>query len=213
MNVISPKQCRAARALLDITRADLSTLSNVSPAAIGGFETEATAPRAASISMIRAALEGKGIEFLDDDGVRERRNAVRTYRGKNIHRQLLDEIYSDLKNSGGEILIKGVTEQKWEDGDSKSFLENHLARLKQAQITERMLVSETSTYFVAPKHWYRKLPSEYFAPHTQWIFKNKIAMVSWGDIETLTIIDDKSLYRAEVLFFNCVWENVAKIIE
>ena len=123
MNVISPKQCRAARALLDITRADLSTLSNVSPAAIGGFETEATAPRAASISMIRAALEGKGIEFLDDDGVRERKNTVRVYQGEKIHRQLLDEIYSDLKDVGGEILIKGVTETSWGNGDDKAFLD------------------------------------------------------------------------------------------
>ncbi len=97
MNIISPKQCRAARALLDITRADLSQISTVSTAATGGFETEATAPRAASVSLIRAALEGKGVEFLDNDGVRERKNTVRVYQGEKIHRQLLDEIYSDLK--------------------------------------------------------------------------------------------------------------------
>ena len=213
MNIISPKQCRAARALLDITRADLSQISTVSTAAIGGFETEATAPRAASVSLIRAALEGKGVEFLDNDGVRERKNTVRVYQGEKIHRQLLDEIYSDLKDKGGEILIRGLTEWKWEDGDDKSFLENHLERLKQAGITERMLVSDDADYFVAPIHWYRKIPSKYFTPHTHWIFENKVAMISWGDIETLTIIEDKALFRTETLLFNCVWDNVAKVIE
>lgn len=199
--------------MLDMTRAELSEISTVSVAAIGGFETEASEPRAASISLIRTALEGQGVEFLDEDGVRERRNAIRTYRGKNIHRQLLDEIYADLKSEGGEILIKGLHERKWDDGDSKSFLENHLQRLKQANITERMLVSEDADFFVAPRHWYRKLPNKYFAPHTQWIFKDKVAMVSWGDIETLTIIEDKSLNKAERLLFNCVWENVAKVVD
>ncbi|AXX98074.1 hypothetical protein [Profundibacter amoris] len=213
MNVISPKQCRAARALLDITRADLSQISSVSSAAIGGFETEATTPRAASISLVRAALEGKGIEFLDDDGVRERKNTVRVYKGEKIHRQLLDEIYSDLKENGGEILIKGVIETSWEDGDDKSFLKNHLDRLKQAGITERMIVSEDADYFVAPIHWYRKIPSKYFTPHTHWIFANKVAMISWGDIETLTIIEDKALFRTERLLFDCVWDNVAKVVE
>lgn len=213
MDTISPKQCRAARALLDISRADLSEISTVSSAAIGGFETEATEPRSASIALIRAALEGKSIEFLDEDGVRMRRNTIRTYRGNKAHRQLLDEIYADHKSEGGEILIKGVRERQWEDGDDKAFLENHLNRLKQADITERMLVAEDADFFAAPRHWYRKIPNKYFTPHTMWIFKNKIAMVSWGDIETLTIIEDKSLYRAETLLFNCVWENVATSID
>lgn len=213
MKSISPKQCRAARALVDITRAELAEASTVSPAAIGGFETEATEPRSTSIELLRTALEAKGIEFLDDDGVRMRRNTIRTYRGKKVHRQLLDEIYADLKECGGEILIKGLRERQWDDGDDKAFLENHLNRLMQANITERMLVAEDADFFAAPMHWYRKIPNKYFTPHTMWIFKDKVAMVSWGDIETLTIIEDKSLYRSEALLFNCVWENAAISIE
>ncbi|WP_425088864.1 helix-turn-helix domain-containing protein [Stappia sp.] len=213
MKLISPSQCRAARAILNFTRADLADLSGISAAAIGAFETEATEARLASISRLRTAFEAKGVEFLDDDGVRRKRSNIRVYEGRAIHRQLLDEIYADLKDKGGEILIRGLTERKWESGDNEAFLDNHLARLKEAGVTERILVSEDDTVFVAPRHWYRKIPSAYFAPHTQWIFNGKVAMVEWGDIETLTIIENRALFNAEVRLFNCVWENVARTID
>ena len=214
MKIISPMQCRAARAILDITRADLAELSSMSTAAIGGFETGTTVdPRVASINLMRIALESSGVEFLDDDGVRKKRDHVRVYEGRLIHRQLLNEIYNDLKETGGEILIRGLTEQKWQSGDAEAFLNHHLDRLKSADITERILISEQDDIFKAPLHWYRKIPKEYFSPHTQWIFNNKVAMVAWGDIETLTIVESKALFHAETRMFNCVWDNVAKVIE
>jgi len=213
MKIISPMQCRAARAILNLTRSDLAELSSMSTAAIGGFETETTEPRAASVNLMRIALEAGGVEFLDDDGVRMKRNQIRVYEGTSIHRQLLDEIYNDLKDKGGEILIRGLTEKKWKSGDDESFLNNHLARLQQAGITERILLSDQDNVFVAPKHWYRQVSEKYFSPHTQWLFDGKVAMVAWGDIETLTIIENKALFHAESRMFNCVWDNVAKAVE
>ncbi len=211
MKIISPMQSRAARALINISRSDLADLSSLSAAAIGGFETGTTEPRIASLNLMRIALEAAGVEFLDEDGVRLKRDQIRTYEGRAIHRQLLDEIYNDLKDKGGEILIRGLTEKKWRSGDDEAFLGNHLTRLQQAGITERILVSDRDDVFVAPRHWYRQVPEEYFSPHTQWMFNGKVAMVAWGDVETLTIIESKALFHAEARMFNCVWDNVAKV--
>ncbi|GAB5486369.1 MAG: hypothetical protein Pars93KO_28030 [Parasphingorhabdus sp.] len=212
MKIISPAQCRGARAILDISRGQLSELSSVSEGAIGKFETGSAETRLHLVNQMRTALEASGIEFLDDNGVREQQSNIRVYEGRAIHRQLLDEIYNDLKEQGGEILIKGLTEQVWQSGDDEAFLGNHLKRLKEASVTERILVSEEDNIFVAPKHWYRQIPAEYFSPHTQWIFNNKVAMVLWGDIETLTIIENAALFQAETRMFNCVWDKVARTV-
>lgn len=210
MKILTPSQCRAARAILDINRNQLAELSSVSAPAIGNFETGQAEPRAQSLAQLRLALEAAGVEFLDTDGVRERRAHIRTYEGKDIHRQLLDEIYNDLKDAGGEILIKGLNEDRWASGDDEVFLKYHIDRLLASNVTERLLVSEEHTLEVVHKHWYRKIPKEYFSNQTVWIFKNKIGIVSWGDIEKLIIIESPELYHSEVRQFNCIWDKVAQ---
>jgi transcriptional regulator with XRE-family HTH domain len=213
MRIISPLQCRGARAILNLSRSELAELSGVAAATIGTFETESAETRANIISRLRTALESAGAEFLDTDGVKMKGDTIRTYEGKNVHRLLLDEIYHDLKETGGEILLKGLTEKKWDEGDSEAFLKNHLDRLIKANITERILVSEEDTVYVAPKHWYRKIPAKYFSLHTQWIFNNKVAMVTWGDSEKLIIIESPNLFNSETRSFNCIWDNVAEPVE
>ena len=214
MKVISPSQCRAARALLnDMKRSELAELSGVSTGTIGGFETEKSEPRVSAIKQMRLALEGAGAEFIDSDGVRARRDHVRSYEGKNIHRFLLDEIYHDLKDTGGEVLIKGLDENRWSSGDDKAFLEHHIDRLVAANVTERLLICETDKVIATHKHWYKTIPAEYFAAHTQWLFADKVGMVTWGDVEKQIIIESRSLYDAETRAFNCIWDKVGKMLD
>jgi hypothetical protein len=70
--VITPAQCRAARALLDWPREWLASESGIGPRCIVDFERGA--PRSVTIVELRRAFEKAGIEFLDDgQGVRLKR--------------------------------------------------------------------------------------------------------------------------------------------
>ncbi len=213
MVYITPLQCRAARAILNISRNDLADVSGVAASTIGAFETEASQPRGAMVTQLKLALEAQGISFLDEDGVRLRSDDVRVYEGAAIHRQLLDEIYHDLKDTGGEILIKGLAEQKWQAPDDAAFLNTHLDRLMKAGITERLLIAQSDTIYVAPRHWYRKIPDKYFTPHTQWIYGHKVAIITWGDIERLVILDSPAFALAETKLFDCLWHETAELVE
>jgi predicted transcriptional regulator len=68
-NSITAAQCRAARALLGMTQAELSAMSGVAVTVIARFEGESTTPRAASFRPLIAAFSKAGIIFLDADGV------------------------------------------------------------------------------------------------------------------------------------------------
>jgi hypothetical protein len=69
--MITPAQCRAARALLDWPKEWLASESGVGSRAIVDFEKGARAPRHATPDALRRALEKAGVEFLDDGrGVR-----------------------------------------------------------------------------------------------------------------------------------------------
>ncbi|WP_279594555.1 MULTISPECIES: multiprotein-bridging factor 1 family protein [unclassified Methylobacterium] len=66
--MISPAQCRAARALLNWTREQLAEQSRVSKMTLADFETAKRRPYDRTLTDIRSALEGAGIEFIPENG-------------------------------------------------------------------------------------------------------------------------------------------------
>ena len=66
--MITPAQCRAARALLKWNQDDLAKRSEISPNTIKKFETEATSPHKSTLKILRQTLESAGVAFLDDNG-------------------------------------------------------------------------------------------------------------------------------------------------
>ena len=63
--VISPAQCRGARALLSISQQDLAELAGVSLALINHFESGRRRPGLIRLNAIREALLVRGVDFLD----------------------------------------------------------------------------------------------------------------------------------------------------
>ena len=65
---LTPATCRAARALLNISQGQLSSLCGVSKRAISNFEASQTQLIAANRTMIEGALEQAGVEFISANG-------------------------------------------------------------------------------------------------------------------------------------------------
>lgn len=65
--MLTPPQCRAARALLDWSREQLAEASKVSLRTIVDFERGARQPREVTIDALRTAMERSGVLFIADD--------------------------------------------------------------------------------------------------------------------------------------------------
>lgn len=65
---MTPAQCRAARALLNLEQADVADRAGVARATLIDFEKGQRAPRETTVSAIRAALEAAGVVFLAENG-------------------------------------------------------------------------------------------------------------------------------------------------
>jgi len=66
--MISPSQCRAARALLDWSQQKLAQQAGVGTVTIRQLEDGVHEPRRATIQVLRQAFEGAGVEFINENG-------------------------------------------------------------------------------------------------------------------------------------------------
>jgi len=66
--MITSAQCRAARGLLDWTQQELADRARVGIVTVRQVEAGLTEPRRATLEVIRRALEGAGVEFINENG-------------------------------------------------------------------------------------------------------------------------------------------------
>ena len=66
-DIITPAQCRAARALINMKQSTLAELTDLSRVTINKFECAKMKPTRERLIAIRAALEVEGVIFLGQD--------------------------------------------------------------------------------------------------------------------------------------------------
>ena len=83
MLLMTPSQCKAARALLDWTQPQLAKAAGLGLSTVVDFERSRRDVSAEAIQATRSALEKAGVEFLDDgQGVRLKPPKPRKKKGK-----------------------------------------------------------------------------------------------------------------------------------
>jgi transcriptional regulator with XRE-family HTH domain len=65
---ITPAQCRAARALLEMTQTELGDAAKLGLSTVVDFEKNRRQVSSLAIEAIRDALTKSGIEFIDENG-------------------------------------------------------------------------------------------------------------------------------------------------
>jgi DNA-binding XRE family transcriptional regulator len=65
---MQPGQCRAGRALLDMTQTELASLAEIGLSTVVDFEKERRQVSARAVEAIQKALNQAGIEFIDENG-------------------------------------------------------------------------------------------------------------------------------------------------
>lgn len=61
---ITPEQCRAARALLDISQADMADMASISLSTLRNFEAGRSTPMANNLTALEEAIKRSGVILL-----------------------------------------------------------------------------------------------------------------------------------------------------
>ena len=68
VDTVTPGQCKAARALLELTQGELADAATLGLSTIVDFEKQRRQVSVVAIRAIRQALAARGIEFIDENG-------------------------------------------------------------------------------------------------------------------------------------------------
>ncbi len=66
--MITGAQCRAARALAELSLETLARLAKLDAAVIDAFENKLSEPAAATLDVIQKTLESSGVTFIPENG-------------------------------------------------------------------------------------------------------------------------------------------------
>jgi DNA-binding XRE family transcriptional regulator len=209
--MITGRQIRAARALLEWDAEDLATKAELSRDTIFNIENGKVQARGSSADKIVRAFNKNGLEFTDNSGVRLKPSGLETYEGDMANRTLLNDVYNTLRDTGGEVLISHVDEAMATESVSQEFLDKHLERLEKANIKERMLVRKGDSNMITETIAYRAIPEKYFVPTALFIYGDKLGLASWSGSKRSVIIHDALFAESARKLFNFVWDHAESL--
>ncbi len=175
--MITGRQIRAARGLLEWNAEDLARKSGLTRVTISKIESDVVQPQEKTLKSIMEVFDTNGVEFLDDEGVKIRKNEIRVFTGKVGYRQFLDHIYETVKDTGGRI-CQLTSEGKYLPY-ADDYADLHIERMgKIKSLDARVLTLENDDNFPASYCQYR------------WLDKSHVALAPfyvYGDFVVLSL--------------------------
>jgi len=215
MYLITPSQCRAARALLNWSQPELAAKCDVHVQTISGFEQETTTPTKRTLEKIAITIDFSGIELMPQDGVRRKAGEVKTYKGDHQFGDFYTDVYNTISQMGGEICVSNVSEAQFSHHHGPGNDAAHVKKMQELSTYKkfnfRILIKDGDTNFIASSYaQYRWLESKYFHTVPFYVYGNKLAIIHFKEEVTIHVVENKDIADAQRIQFNVFWES-AKI--
>lgn len=210
MKTISPTQLRAARALLNWSRAELSELTRISEPTLHRYENGTTTPEGRTKSLLFKAFDRHGIEFLEDHGVRFKPKSVDVYEGIDGFLDFFEFVYEHIENEGGDNCLNIYDESSL--SHYRPEPEKHRAKMKMAlrKSGGKLRVLTTKSDFNS--HGYaefRWIPEQPPMPTGFYALGNCLALISLADKNSphVVVIHSAAITEGYRQGFNLVWKQ------
>ena len=199
---LSLYQIRAARAMLGLEQSDIARLAKISKNSLCAIEQGKVIPRTHTVTKLKHVFEGLGIEFIDLDGIKLKRDIFKVYslEGKHIFQQHFEDLIETMQKT------KEITRHH---ADDKSFSQNYpdefywyYTQMLKHNLNELLLIPDTKPYRYAPHKTTecRLCPRNVFGTFGYSIYGDKFSLYL---PDRIVVIENKTIadtYRAQFDF-------------
>lgn len=211
--MITGKQIRAARVLVDWDADDLAQRIGMSRVSIQNIERGDARPKPETIEKITRAFSDVGIEFTDNEGVRRRPEGIEIFEGVDRFQQFYEFLYQHMLEHGGEVCLSVVDERLLAKYRRNPEEQRQRMRklVKAGAVTYRVLV--TIGDFTGDYVEYRKQPAHAAAPTAFYAFGECLALISFPQKNAphVVVIRSEPLTQAYRQSFQAAWENAIPV--
>jgi transcriptional regulator with XRE-family HTH domain len=207
---LSPSQLRAARALLDWSRADLAKHTGVSEPTIHRLENGIGKAEAKTQAKIRHTIENKGVEFTDNEGVRFKPSDVTIYDGVEAFEKFHEFLYYHLKEIGGDVCLSIYDEPAL--AKYRKDPEIHRGRMRELYGNGKSkfrILTTKSTWNTRGYITFKWLPDQRATPTGFYAFGDCLALVSFVNPLSpyIVVLQSGPITEAYRQGFNIAWEQ------
>jgi len=208
--IVGP-QIRAARALLSMSQDELAVAAGLTPQAIRKIESGEVQPREGTLADIERVFHECGIEFLDNNGVRQKSNLTDVYEGVARFSDFYDFLYAYMRDHGGEICLNVYDERI----AAKYRINPHPQRQRMRDLVEsgkvsyRILANKADFSGDQLGVTYRQLPADNAPPTACYTFGECLALISFQHTTPPYVVVIRSAPIAQVYqqAFEATWEK------
>jgi transcriptional regulator with XRE-family HTH domain len=208
--MITAAQLRAARGLLDWTRADLAKAANISPETVKNIEHGTFRPQEGTADAIVKAFLQFDVKFTENEGVQRKQELVRTFIGKEGFIEKLDHVYSIVKN-GPPITRHLALSDNYATNIAPEYVENYAEKMgKIPNLDARCLVWEGDQNFPFKYCQYRWLKKSHWVMPF-YLYGNYVSFMMHTTSDYFMTISIYSEFLAESLKkqFDILWADAA----
>lgn len=211
---ITAQQLRSARAFLDVSRNDVSAVTGVGVQTLADLENGKTdSPRISTLDTLRLYYEAKGVEFVDDGGIRPRKVMVQQYQGAEGFRKFMDDVYEVAKAQGGEICLHNAKPGNWIKWLGVEWNTMHTNRMLELGKLDFKITAGHDDYQLIGKHAeYRWLPREMWNDQSFYAYGDRMALMNFEEESVhIVVMYNRKFADGFRKLFNVAWSTVTTI--
>lgn len=212
MQIITPAQCRAARALLNWSQPELAERCDIHVQTISNFEKESGSPSKSTLEKITTVLTLAGIEFDEDDGVKRSNETTKQYQGADGFRLFMDDVYETTKKQGGNLCLMNADPNLWIKWLGKDWYHDvHVPRMEELMphMTARMIIKNKNYNFIGRRFGeYRWMPDNIWNQNSFYSYGDKIGFMNFDDSDIkIFVLKHRKFAETFSFLFHLVWDQ------
>jgi transcriptional regulator with XRE-family HTH domain len=214
MTRLTGQQIAAGMALAQMTQDQLAKAAGVGRNTLNRTINDTASTKDDTLENIRLALEARGVEFTEQNGVRIKSPGVDMLTGREGLRKFFDGVYEYARQHGGTIMMFGIDETAFIQTIGDEFSQNYLKRMTDISRTRGDLevlaiICEGDTNFCASAYnKYRWISKDVFQAVPFYIYGETLAIMDFDTAPgpTIMMLKSRAITNAYRKQFQAFWK-------